>query len=128
MRPRQGDIVLVPVPFTDLSSHKRRPVVILSSDRYNGASEDFIVVAMTSAPSRSRWSLSITNEGLSAGRLNRPGTIRVDKIYTLAQALIVNRFGSVNDDVMARVRATLADAIATATPESGTRGTDIGGP
>jgi mRNA interferase MazF len=50
MTPRQGDIVLVPVPFTDLSSRKRRPVVVLSANAYNDAAPDVIVVAMTSNP------------------------------------------------------------------------------
>lgn len=50
MRPRQGDIVLIPVPFTDLSSRKRRPVIVISSDAYNAVSPDMIVVAMTSNP------------------------------------------------------------------------------
>ena len=30
--PHQGDIVLIPVPFTDLSSQKRRPVIVISND------------------------------------------------------------------------------------------------
>ncbi len=33
--PKQGDIVLVPVPFTDLSTQKRRPVIIISNDDYD---------------------------------------------------------------------------------------------
>ncbi len=52
MRLQQGDIVLIPVPFTDLSSHKRRPVVIVSADAYNDTGPDFIVVAMTSNPAQ----------------------------------------------------------------------------
>jgi mRNA interferase MazF len=52
MRLQQGDIVLIPVPFTDLSSRKRRPVVVISTDRYNAAGLDMVVVAMTSNPTQ----------------------------------------------------------------------------
>ena len=31
----QREIVLIPVPFTDLTSQKRRPVLIISNDRYH---------------------------------------------------------------------------------------------
>ena len=39
---RQGDIVLVSFPFTDLTSSKRRPALILSPDSFNAAGEDLV--------------------------------------------------------------------------------------
>jgi mRNA interferase MazF len=48
--PEQGEIVLVPVPFTDLSSTKRRPVIVISNRAYHQATADMVVVAMTSNP------------------------------------------------------------------------------
>ena len=45
--PEQGDIVLIPVPFTDLSSQKRRPVIVISNDAYNQKSPHIVVVALT---------------------------------------------------------------------------------
>ena len=107
MQPRQGDIVLVPVPFTDLSSRKRRPVIVVSSEGYNIAGLDMLVVAMTSNPMQTKWSFVISSHDLIDGRLNRPGTVRVDKIYTLAQSLAVARFGSVGSPVLARIRDVL---------------------
>jgi len=73
MRLRQGDIVLIPVPFTDLSSRKRRPVVVISTDTYNAAGLDMVVVAMTSNPTQTTWSFVISSadmmEGISIGRV-----------------------------------------------------------
>ena len=80
--PNQGDIVLIPIPFTDLSSQKRRPVIVISNDNYNQTTPD-VVVAMTSNPLLAAYSFTITSADLTSGRLNRPGTVRVDKLYTL---------------------------------------------
>jgi mRNA interferase MazF len=111
MHLRQGDIVLVPVPFTDLSSRKRRPVIVVSSDAYNSDGPDMVVVAMTSNPVQSLWSFIISNDHVAEGRLNRPGTVRVDKIYTLAQTLAVARFGRVAVPVLDQIRAVLLDLV-----------------
>ena len=46
--PKQGDIVLVPILFTDLSSTKRRPVIVISNDPYQATTTDMLIVAMTS--------------------------------------------------------------------------------
>ena len=72
---KQGDIVLVPVPFTDLSSHKRRPVIIISNNQYNQATNDIVVIAMTSRPINNMFGFTIMNQDMENGRLNRrPGS------------------------------------------------------
>ena len=109
---KQGDILLIPVPFSDLSSQKRRPVIVISNNDYNRKTGDFVVVAMTSNPAIVEYSFTITSSDLRTGSLNRPGKIRVDKIYALSQTIIAKRFGRINDATMDRIRATLRDLIA----------------
>jgi mRNA interferase MazF len=57
MRLQFGDVVLVPFPFTDQSTTKQRPGVIVSSAAYHAARRDLILMAVTSqlraAPARS---------------------------------------------------------------------------
>jgi mRNA interferase MazF len=106
--PDQGDIVLIPVPFTDLTSSKRRPVIVVSNDRYNANSLDMVVVAMTSNPTAVPFSFEISNADLAGGRLNRPGLVRPDKVYALAQRIVVRTFGRVTPDVLDRIHAALA--------------------
>ncbi len=43
-----ADIVLVPFPFTDQSTTKKRPAVIVSSSEYNDGRSDRIIMAITS--------------------------------------------------------------------------------
>ncbi len=98
--PDQGDIVLIPILFTDLSSQKRRPVIVISNDAYNHKAADIIVIAMTSNPEAGDYSFTITSSDLEQGQLNHPGQVRVDKIYTLSQAIVVKTFGRVNLQVL----------------------------
>jgi len=107
--PNQGDIVLIPIPFTDLSSQKRRPVIVVSNAEYNRTAPDVVVVAMTSNPTSSPYSFVITASDLAQGTLNRPGMVRVDKIYTLERSLIIKTFGRVNVRTLDRIRAALAE-------------------
>ena len=44
----QRDMVLIPVPFSDLKSKRRRPVIVISNNLYNQKTEDIVVVAVTS--------------------------------------------------------------------------------
>jgi mRNA interferase MazF len=107
--PSQAEIVLVPVPFTDLSSNRRRPVIVISNDQYNTTSEDMVVVAMTSNPVVTAYSFLIDSADLASGTLNRPGRVRVDKIYTLSQKIVVKTFGKVKDAILVRIRQLLMD-------------------
>lgn len=94
---KQGEIVLVPVPFTDLTSHKRRPVIVISNDFYNQQTADLVVVAMTANPLETDYSFTLTTADLVKGQLNRPSKVRVDKVYTLSQTIVVSRFGQVRE-------------------------------
>jgi len=113
--PDQGDIVLIPIPFTDLTSQKRRPVIIISNNFYHRKTHDVVVVAMTSNPNAGDYSFTITSSDLIQGALNRPGQVRVDKIYTLSQSIIAKTFGQVNANVLNEIRRILSDLISSKT-------------
>ena len=69
--------------------------------------DDVVVVAMTSNPTQKDYVLTITNDHLEIGRLNRPGQVRVDKIYTLSQRIIVKTFGRINRQTFGEIRELL---------------------
>ncbi|MDZ7361513.1 MAG: type II toxin-antitoxin system PemK/MazF family toxin [candidate division KSB1 bacterium] len=45
---KQGQIVLVPFPYSDLSGSKKRPVLVVSNDVYNASFPDIVVAVITS--------------------------------------------------------------------------------
>ena len=53
----QGSIVVLPAPFTDLSSKKQRPCLILSKNSLNKTNQDVIILAITSNPKTANTNL-----------------------------------------------------------------------
>jgi len=99
----QGDIVLVPFPFTDLSGQKRRPALVLSPDRFDP--DDLVLCAITSqVPGRLRtWDVALRAPDLLEGVLPRPSVVKPGKLFTMHRRLVVGRFGQVKRDKLAEV-------------------------
>ncbi len=108
---RQGEILLIPIPFSDLSSSKKRPVLVLSNDQYNSKTDDIIVAAITSNISSKDYTISISSSNLIEGNLKMDSIIRVDKIYTLSQRIVTKKFGKINEDIMDKVKSKVNDII-----------------
>lgn len=99
----QGDIVLIPVPFSDLKQHKQRPVLIISSDNYNQLNEDIVVLAITSKLKQLNYSVIIESKDLIEGELKLTSEIRADKVYTLSKD-IVRKNGKVDTEIPEDIR------------------------
>jgi mRNA interferase MazF len=104
---KPGDLVLIPFPFSDLKSAKRRPVMVLTSlDRHN----DFIGLAVTSVEQRAD-ALRIEPGHLAQGALPRACWIRFDKIFTLSESSIVKTFGAISPQTLASVLQGLCSVV-----------------
>ncbi|UJF33830.1 type II toxin-antitoxin system PemK/MazF family toxin [Paenibacillus hexagrammi] len=100
----QGDIVLIPIPFSDLTSQKRRPVLVLSNSDYNQRYQDVIVAAITSNVADREYQVIITNEDMTEGELKVISAVRADKIYTLSQSIVIKKFGKLQPVVLLNVK------------------------
>ncbi|GBE18705.1 pemK-like protein [archaeon BMS3Abin16] len=107
----QGDIVIVPFPFSDLSSIKQRPVLVLSNNSYNKMSRDIITCAVTSNLKDSEHSVLIGNKDLTEGGIPKKSRIKADKIFTLEQSIIKKKVARVNKRVFEKVKGELKKLI-----------------
>ena len=104
-----GEIVLIPVPFSDLSASKKRPVLVLSNTNYNTTKPDMIVVAITS--NLIQQGIPISSSDMVTGQLPKPSVIRSDKVYTLDQSIVIKSIGHLSNKIVTSVRNDLVKYI-----------------
>ena len=100
----QGEILIVPFPFSNLSSVKQRPVLVLSKNEYNNKTDDIITCGITSNLKDIENSVLIENKNLVNGQIPTPSRIKVDKLFTIEKSIIKRKFGRVNNDILERVK------------------------
>ena len=103
----QGDIVLALFPFTDLTTVKQRPVLILSNNDYNSQSDDLVTCGITSNLKDSAFSKLINNKDLIKGQIPIESRIKVDKLFTLDKTIIKNKIAKVKSNVFEDVKKEL---------------------
>jgi len=101
-----GDVILVPFPFTDQSTTKQRPAVVISSSSYNSQRSDLILLAITS---QVRATLSFGETLVAdwqAARLIKPSVFK-PLITTIERALVIKRLGRLSANDAASLRAVI---------------------
>lgn len=102
---RQGDVLLVPYPFTDQSGIKQRPAVVLSGDAYNQTHPDVILAPITSQVMHAPDEVSLVN--WRAAGLLKPSVVK--PILSSFDAHLVRRkLGILSPSDLALVRALFA--------------------
>ncbi len=88
--PSIGSVVLVRFPFSDLSSSKLRPAVVLADvDR-----DDWVLCQITSNPYSDFRAVEITTDDFSEGSLMRVSYARPGKLFTANTSLMERRVGT----------------------------------
>ena len=84
-------MVLVSFSFTDLTSTKRRPAVVVSPDAFNARNEDVVLVAVTSRIARDVATVLLGQGDVVDGVLPKDSVARLAKLFTLHSSLVVKR-------------------------------------
>ena len=81
-RYKRGDIVLVSFPFTDLSSSKRRPALVVSPDSFNQTMQDVVLAAITTQGAEDS-PFTIDQDDCTDGTLPKRSIVKPAKLFTM---------------------------------------------
>lgn len=101
--PKQGVIVLVPFPFTDLSAAKVRPALILSA---KSIQSDVLVAFISSKKGQREYSVAISPTEKNGLKVS--SVIICSKIATLEKTVILGELGVAEKEVLKKVKSQLA--------------------
>lgn len=110
---RRGDVVLVPFPFTDLTTEKLRPAIIISVDPQK---TDVVIAFVSSVVSPERLSetdylLNQDNPDFARTGLKKGSTFKMRKLLTIERSKIIRRLGRVSPATQKELDIRLTRAV-----------------
>ena len=100
------DVVVVPFPFTDRETTKRRPALILSKAQTFNQKVGQSVMAMITSAKNSDWPLDSEIQDLDSAGLTSASIVRM-KLFTLDQQLIIRKAGKLSSTDQSKVTEAL---------------------
>lgn len=102
----QFDVVVVPFRFTDTSGTKKRPALVISDAVTFNTPLRRSVMAMITSTTHSSWVLDVPINDLASVGLRAASIVRM-KLFTLDDALVVRRIGTLSEVDKTAVQAAL---------------------
>jgi len=107
----QRDVVLLSFPFSDLQGSKVRPAIVMSNDRYNRQSRDFIAVPLTSNVKLRDYAILVTTRELETGKLIVDSKAKVDRVFSVSQQVVRMKIGRVKTKIHRRMASMLFELV-----------------
>jgi mRNA interferase MazF len=105
-----ADVVLVPFPFTDQSTTKKRPAVVVSSVAYHRQRPDIILMAITSQYRPANTVGEVAVQHWQSAGLIKPSVLK-PLLATIEKRLVIRKLGTLHADDQAALRAALGEII-----------------
>lgn len=103
----KGDVVIVPFPFSDLSTTKRRPALVVATL----AGSDLILCQITSRPLTDTYAISLSDGDFVEGGLQRLSNVRPNRLFTADSRLIQYRAGKLRPIKMQEVTSRIIEIL-----------------
>jgi mRNA interferase MazF len=100
------DVVVVPFPFTDQNTDKRRPALVLSDHSNFNDETQHCVMAMITSAKNPDWPLDAKIGSIKKAGLPAPSKVRM-KLFTLDSRLIIKKIGGLSAKDQETVQASL---------------------
>lgn len=99
---RRGDVVFVQFPFTNQTTGKRRPALVISTDEYNESTPDLTLLSVTSNTRPVPHPGDHVLQDWKQAGLLKPSRVQT-KAVTVDSFIIVRRIGTVSTRDLALV-------------------------
>jgi len=110
IKKEQRDVWLIQAPFSDYSSTKVRPVVIISNNPYNRKTSDFLAVHITTRKEHP-YAMNISSSDFVSGGLNDESIVRFDTVTRYEEKLLLRKIGKIKPEFYTKINEKIVELI-----------------
>ncbi|MEK6792424.1 MAG: type II toxin-antitoxin system PemK/MazF family toxin [Nanoarchaeota archaeon] len=103
----KGDVVIVEFPFSDLSSNKKRPAIVISPI----AGSEYLLCQITSRTYASNEEIPLKLNDFIKGRISRDSFVRYTKLFTSKNTLIHYQAGKLKQEKVKEITDKISSFI-----------------
>jgi len=103
----KGDVVVAPFPFSDLSTTKKRPAVVVAVLTGN----DVLLCQITSKTIADSYAIPVGDTDFTSGGLHQPSNIRPNRLFTAEGKIILYRAGMLTPNKIQEVIAKIIEIV-----------------
>ena len=103
----KGDVVVLPFPFSNLSTSKKRPALIVGNPEGN----DVILAQITTTSKIDDYSIQISNSDFGEGSLNLSSIIKPQRLFTADKSILLYKAGTLNKSKIKEVEKEIIKII-----------------